>query len=312
MGQLPNLRSRRVLITGSGGMLGRAFVQALEESGQPEGQIRALARSELDVTDPTQVLSQVPWRPQIIVHCGANVNADACERDPLECRRVQVQGAELIARLANETGATVLYPQSFLIFDGAVEPIDEHTEPNPLSAYGRYKLEAEQLLRDRVSRVLVVRMGGFFGGDAADKNFVGRFVPHFCRMVAEGERHLEVGDRVWQPTYTLDLARNCLTLLNADADGVYNMASLGLASFAELARACVSELGLTDRFEVREVSAARFAAREAAKRPHRAVLSNARLVREGLEQQRPWRDALREYLSRAYFRELAARARSPS
>lgn len=310
MRHLPHLQPRRVLITGAGGMLGRAFVAALAESGHSLEQLRALARSELDVTDPAQVMSQVSWQPEIIIHCGANVNADACEREPVECRRVQVQGSELIARLANETGATVLYPQSFLIFDGAVEPIDETTAPNPLSVYGRCKLEAESLLRDRVSKVLVVRMGGFFGGDAADKNFVGRFVPHVCRLISQGECHMEVGDRVWQPTYTLDLARNCLALLDARADGVYNMASHGVASLAELAQACVSELGLADRFEVRQVDAAQFSARESAERPRRAVLSNARLVREGLDQQRPWRDALGEYLSRPFFRELAASARS--
>lgn len=305
----PDSRAPRILITGSSGMLGRSFVAALLESGHPPERVRALSRSELDVTNKHAVLSHADWSPEIIIHCAANVNADACEREPEACRAVQVGGAAAIAELAERTRAKLLYPQSFLIFDGTSEPITEETPPAPLSVYGRCKLEAEELIRARIENALVIRMGGFFGGEEVDKNFVGRFVPHVCELVRRGERRMDVGDRVWQPTYTLDLARNCLHLLGEESEGIFNMSSHGSASFADLARACVEELKLDDRLAVTTVDATVVSAREAARRPLRAVLANVRLQREGLDHQRPWREALREYLARPYFTRLAATVR---
>jgi dTDP-4-dehydrorhamnose reductase len=109
---------------------------------------------------------------------------------------------------------------------------------------------------------------------------------------------------VWQPTYTLDLARNSVALLAAEKSGVYAMACHGEASFYELAAACVDELGLNDRITINKVSAERFNAQEKAQRPDRATMLNNRLVRENLDLQRPWREALEDYLNRPYFKTL--------
>jgi dTDP-4-dehydrorhamnose reductase len=89
------------------------------------------------------------------------------------------------------------------------------------------------------------------------------------------------------------------------------MASHGQATFHDLAAACVDELGLAPRFEVRRVAASSMAQREKARRPERAVMENRRLAAEGLERQRPWRDALAEYLARPYFARLVAQASTP-
>lgn len=283
-------------------MLGQAFAEVLRELGHSSHHLRAYSREDMDVTDTAQVLAQADWAPEFIIHCAANVDADACERDPDGCQRVQVGGTENVSELALRTGARVLYPQSFLVFDGEVEPIMEDTPPRPLSVYGRHKLAAEQVLQERCPEALCIRMGGFFGGCERDKNFVGKFVPGLIKRIRAGERVIEVGDRVWQPTYTLDLARNSLLLLAHGKSGVYNMACHGVASFAEVAAEVISNLGLEPLIHVQPVDAARFAAREAAPRPARARLENHRLLREELDLQRPWRAGLADYLSRPYFR----------
>ena len=118
-----------VLITGAGGMLGRAFAEVLA-AGAPDARVLALARERLDVTDRGAVLALAAQKPAWIVHCAADVNAERCETQPDETRRVQVGGTENIAELAERTGARVLYPQSFLVFDGSQLPIDEDTPPN--------------------------------------------------------------------------------------------------------------------------------------------------------------------------------------
>ena len=299
---LARLSGKSILITGAGGMLGRAFCEALTEiSG-----VRIVAKNhaELDVTNRKSVLEQAKLAPDIIVHCAADVNADRCEASPDQCHRVQVDGTRNIADLATTAGAQVLYPQSFLIFDGRELPILESTKPAPLSVYGRCKYEAEQVLRAELTGALVVRMAGFFGGDEKDKNFVGKFVRHLFDMIRNGTKTYEVGDRVWQPTYTLDLATNCLALLAADKQGIYTMSCHGQASFFELAVACVEELDLISYMTIRSTTEAAVAANEKAPRPSLGIMENRRLMADGLDLQRPWRVALKEYLRRPYFQKM--------
>lgn len=287
------LAGKRVLITGGAGMLGRAFAEVLADY---PCHVVAKSHAELDVTDRDAVLAEPA---DLIIHCAADVNAERCETQPEETERVQVGGTRNVVA----TGARIFYPQSFLIFDGTRLPIDESTPPNPLSVYGRAKLAAERALP---ADALVVRMAGFFGGEDKDKNFVGLFTRKLAQLLAEGVDHYAVGDRIWQPTWTVDLARNSVLLLDRGASGTYTMSCHGEASFHDLAQACVEELGIAHRMRIDKVPAAAVARAEKARRPDRAVMDNARLRAEGLERMRPWRDALAEYLSRPYFRTLFA------
>ena len=303
---LEALSSNTVLITGADGMLGRAFTESLDAI--PGCRVIPLGRDRLDVTDLEAVMAFASANPEWIVHCAADVNADRCEKNPDACHAVQVGGTENVAALARACGARVLYPQSFLIFDGSEKPIVEETRPNPLSVYGRCKLEAETRVFEALGdSALVIRMAGFFGGDEKDKNFVGQFTRHVRRLIDQAVDTYDVGDRIWQPTYTLDLAHNSIQLMAASKSGVYNMACHGQASFFELAVACVEELQLTDRLRLQPTSADRVAAvTDTAKRPAAAVIDNRRLRVEGLDLQRPWRDALNEYLSRPWFKAMFA------
>lgn len=292
-------RDRRVLITGSDGMLGRAFVAALR-SETMGATVLATTRRDLDITNRGAVRDMQRFHPEILIHCAALVNAERCEREQDLARAVIVDGTRHAAELAQATGAQLVFPQSFLIYDGATNPATEQTKPSPVSTYGRLKLEAEQVVHSGSHEPLVIRMAGFFGGEDADKNFVGAFTRQLLRMANEGNDAIEVGDRVWQPTYTVDLAHNTLLLLERACVGTYQMASLGEATFFDIARECTAALG-ADRITINPVSSTRFDATEAAPRPHRVVLANDRLDAEGLSRQRPWRGSLREYLGGPHF-----------
>jgi dTDP-4-dehydrorhamnose reductase len=300
---LTALGGQRVLITGADGMLGRAFTEALA-TWSPSTRVLARSRRQLDVTDATATMGLADERPDIIIHCAGLTDANQCELDRAETRRVHVGGARNIIRLARAISATVLYPQSVFIFDGRELPVTEHTVPSPGLEYGRAKLEAEELLCEELDRPLVVRMAGFFGGDDRDKNFVGQFTRTLDAMLARGEAEVEVGDRVWQPTYTLDLARNCLLLLARERHGIYHMGSPSEAAFHEVAEECVVALGLTSRVRVIPVPSRALDLAEPARRPRRMMTRTDRLDAEGLNRQRPWRDALQEYLRRPWFDRL--------
>ena len=185
-------------------------------------------------------------------------------------------------------------------------PILETTSPSPISIYGKYKFEAEQIVRGETDGSLVVRMAGFFGGEKKDKNFVGKFVRQIRGLIIEGVKSYEVGDRVWQPTYTNDLAFNSLLLLADNKGGVYNMASHGTASFYELAKAIVYDLRLNNLISIIPVTETEVTGSELAPRPAVGMMENRRLISERLDFQRPWREALTDYLRRPYFQKMFA------
>jgi dTDP-4-dehydrorhamnose reductase len=301
------LRMSRVLITGADGMLGRAFGETLQRCS-PGTRVFAYAHELLDVTDHEQVMRLASESPDLIIHCAGLSNADQCERDPTLAHQVHVQGTRNVIALARQVSARVFYPQSVFIFDGSELPVCETTRPRPPFVYGRVKHRAELDILADVPDSLVVRMAGFFGGDAKDKNFVGSFTRTLERMLANGETTVAVGERAWQPTYTLDLASNTLLLLSRGCSGVYHMGGEGEATFFDVAQACVHELGLTKRISVHVAPAAAFSENEPARRPMRMVTRNDRLRAEGLDRQRPWSVALREYLQRPYFDRLRVAA----
>ena len=306
--ELHRLRGINILITGAGGMLGRACVEALRPLAG-HLRVRALTHEQLDVTDVDSVLACASDRPDVIFHCAGWALADACEREPERARQVHVHGTHNVGRLAMLAGARVIYPQSVYIFDGRELPVTERTRPSPGFVYGKVKLEAEQYLLAELPGTLTIRMAGFFGGDEKDKNFVGKFVRELFELLDRGTTVVEVGDRIWQPTYTLDLARNSLLLASRGCDGIYHMGAIGEASFYDVARVCVDALGLGNRMTVVPCSSAPFDDTEPARRPARMVTANERLIAEGLCRQRPWEDSLREYLLRPYFDELRRAAR---
>lgn len=302
-----SLTGKNILITGANGMLGRAFKEVLRTESVK--QVYALSHAELDVTDRTKVMQLERIQPNVIIHCAADVNAERCEAEPERCRAIQVGGTANIIELAVQTGAQIFYPQSFLIFDGQQLPITEKTIPNPLSVYGQCKLDAEKLILQNLPQALIVRMAGFFGGEENDKNFVGLLTRKLAQLLSEGVSTYQVGDRVWQPTWTVDLARNSILLLNENKSGFYSMATKGEASFYDVAVACVEELGLKKQIQIEKVSAIQVARNEKARRPDRAILENKRMIEENLDRQRPWRVALSEYLARPYFNNLFERYR---
>lgn len=289
-----------VLVTGGEGMLGRGF--AAMAAHFPQFSVMSPGKTALDVRVPDQLAA---WEGRLaggwIVHCAARVDVEGCAREPEAAREAIVQGSANVAALAARTGARVLYPQSFLTYDGAINPIPEDDTPRPLSFYGELKYAAEQAIAATVPDPLIVRMAGFFGGEAADKNFVGRIIPTMRAALDRGETRFSVGTRRWQPTFTEDLALNSLLLMARNAHGSYQMACHGDASFAEVAEVIVAALGWQDRLTIDHVDPAAVSGNELGRRPDSAVLAMTRLRDQGLDLQRDWQSTLMLYLQRSFW-----------
>jgi dTDP-4-dehydrorhamnose reductase len=255
-----------MLITGAGGQLGTALREAFPDAD-------ARTHGELDVTRPIEQVTDC----YLVLHAAAWTDVDGAEAHPDAARRVNVEGTRNVAAL----GRPVVYFSSDYVFDGSKrEPYVESDEPNPLSVYGRTKLEGEHEVRDG----WIVRSSWLFGWTG--KNFV-------RTTLALGRRQDEVAvvaDQVGCPTYVGHLAEATRELL-ALPQGVWHIAAEGDCSWAEFARAIFEEAGLDCR--VREISTEELG--RPAARPAYSVLRSERAEAPRLPH---WREGLRACLAR--------------
>lgn len=306
-----------VLITGADGMLGRALaavVRAERAQWSDPAPLLALGKQQLDVSDAAQwqrLRQQGGFAQGWILHCAALVNVEGCARDPALARRIIVDGTQHVIDFALATGSRIFYPQSFLTYGDCDTDIPERHAQAPLSLYGELKLEAQRLIQAQCPDSLVVIMAGFFGGEEKDKNFVGKIIPAIVQAIRDGEASFAVGDRVWQPTWTDDLARASWQLMRAGQRGTYQMACSGEASFFELTTEIVRQLGLQQRIDIVQTSAQAVTQNELGRRPQRAVLSCQRLRDEGHAALGGWRESLAAYLAHPFFNQYRLNQEAP-
>jgi dTDP-4-dehydrorhamnose reductase len=294
---------QRILITGGKGMLGSSFERIAKRMFE-SAEVLSLGKDELDVTNARVVASvQRQFQPDLILHCAALVNAELCETEPELAKEIILIGTKNLVDSTDRSKTKLIYPQSFLVYDCKELPITEATQPNPSFVYGHEKYHAEKYIRDHIENHIVVVMAGFFGGFEKDKNFVGKIIPSILQKIGERKDVIEIGDRIWQPTYTDDLAHNTLLLATRGRSQRYCLSSFGECSFAELASEIIDNLGIGNRIQVKTIPSGVVAKTENAKRPQRAVVSNQKAIDEGLCTMRDWRVSLKEYLSSAYFLE---------
>ena len=303
LGFFKKLAGKKFLITGGNGMLGRSFFNQLKINiNNPK--IYCLNKLELNVSTISSFNKYLDLKPDYIIHCAGLVNADLCEKNVEEAKLNILDGTKNIINFAKINNSKVFYPQSFLIYNDANLLVNEDTTPKPLSVYGNFKLEAENFLLSHSSSAISVRMGGFFGGESRDTNFVGKITSHISELIKQGHNGMDIGDRVWQPTFTEDLAYNSLILLANDKTGKYNMASQGACSFFELTNEILKILDISKKFNIRKINANILSKREVARRPLSVIMENSRMIKENLNRQRNWKESLRDYLSKPYFKNL--------
>jgi dTDP-4-dehydrorhamnose reductase len=274
----------KLLVTGAGGMLGRAVVGAATRLGHD---VRACPRAELDVTDAQATrLAAVAARPGAVVNCAAYTDVDGAESDWRGAEAVNVHGAANVAAAAAEIGALIVHVSTDYVFDGSKrEPWLESDPVAPLGVYGDTKLAGEQVVADATPAHAIVRTAWLFG--AGGRNFVDT-------MLALGAQRDEVSvvtDQVGCPTWTGHLAAALVELAERPEEtGIHHIAGSGSCSWNELA------LELFERalIECRVVPATSAQFVRPAMRPAYSVLGSER--RNPLVLPR-WQDGVAEYLA---------------
>lgn len=272
----------KILVTGGTGQLGRALQRLAPE----EHSIIAFGSSALDVTDRDSVFRRIhDMAPELVIHSAAMTNVDGCETDPDTAQRVNVEGTANVIDAAREIGASVAYISTNYVFDGESEiPYHEDDRTNPISVYGRTKLEAE-LLIGREKKSLVVRTAMLY--DESGRNFVNTML----RLAGSQPRLVGVDDQFGNPTYAGDLAEAIFALIATSATGTFHLVNEGVTSWygwaLELFRLTGSEA------QIDPIPASHFA--RPARPPRCGALANARASALGVRLP-PWDDALQRCL----------------
>lgn len=282
----------RALVTGVKGQLGYDVMNELAKRGY-EGV--GVDVEEMDITDAAAV-DRVIKESKVdkVVHCAAWTAVDAAEDNIEMCRKVNALGTENIAKVCKELDIPMIYFSTDYVFDGEGtrpwEPDDPVVEP--LNVYGLTKYEGEQAVEKYLDKYYIVRIAWVFGVNG--KNFI-------KTMLNLGKTHdtiTVVNDQVGTPTYTYDLARLVVDMLEKEEYGKYHVTNEGgYISWYDFAKEIFSQAGMN--VNVVPVSAEEYKAK--AKRPSNSRMEKKKLEEHGFDRLPTWQDALSRYLRKIEY-----------
>ena len=275
----------RVLVTGAKGQLGHDL---MNEMAKRKIDAVGVDVEEMDITDPGAVDRVLGASgADAVIHCAAYTAVDAAEDNPELCKKINGEGTENIAKVCARLDIPMMYISTDYVFNGQGERPWEPDDPRePLNVYGEAKYEGELAVEKWLKKYFVVRIAWVFGVNG--KNFVRTML----RLGRERGKVSVVNDQIGSPTYTYDLARLLVDMIQTDKYGRYHATNEGLCSWYEFAVEIFRQAGLS--VEVTPVTSAEYAAK--AKRPMNSRMNKDTLDQNGFDRLPSWQDALSRYL----------------
>lgn len=275
----------RVLVTGVKGQLGYDVVNELEERGHESVGVDI---EEMDITDAASVETVITEAGvDAVIHCAAYTAVDAAEDNEELCRKVNEEGTRNIARVCKELDLKMMYISTDYVFNGqGTRPWEPDDEREPLNVYGETKCGGELAVEELLDKYFIVRIAWVFGVNG--KNFIKTML----NLGKTRDSLTVVSDQIGSPTYTYDLARLLVDMIETEKYGRYHATNEGYCSWYEFACEIFRQAGMN--VSVSPVDSSAYPAK--AKRPMNSRMSKDKLDEMGFERLPSWQDALGRYL----------------
>lgn len=298
----------KVFVTGVGGQLGHDVMNELAKRGyegvgsdiqpvysgvQDGTPVTKAPYISLNITDAKSVKNVITEvNPDVVVHCAAWTAVDMAEDDDKveKVRAINAGGTQNIADVCKVLGCKMMYISTDYVFDGqGTEPWDPDCKDyNPINVYGKTKLEGELAVANTLEKYFIVRIAWVFGKNG--KNFI-------KTMLKVGKTHDEVrvvNDQIGTPTYTFDLARLLVDMVETEKYGYYHATNEGgYISWYDFTKEIYRVAGYSTK--VTPVTTEEYGLSKAA-RPFNSRLDKSKLVENGFEPLPTWQDAVRRYV----------------
>jgi len=281
----------RVLITGANGQLGTDLCRILHGL-----ETIPLTHKDVEITNMNSVKEVLgKHKPDIIINTAAYVRVDDCETEQDKAFLVNALGARNVAVVAQELGAKLVHISTDYVFGGEAEPpttpYTEFDTPVPLNLYGKSKLAGENFVQHLCSRHFIIRASGLFGV-AGSSGKGGNFIETILKLAQQQGELRVVNDQVFSPTYTKDLAKKIAQLIDTEYYGIFHITNKGSCSWYEFTKEILKLAGL--KTPVIPTTSDEYP--QQARRPHFSALDNYQLRLLGVDDMRPWQEALKDYM----------------
>ena len=275
----------KVLITGANGQLGKDLVKLMSQVHEVFG----FGREELDVSESEKCIDTIrKIRPDAIIHLAAYTAVDRAEIEEDRAYQVNAIGSRNVAVAAQEIGAKLCYVSTDYVFDGtSSSPYKEYDATNPISVYGKSKRAGELLVSSLCTTYFIVRTAWVYGKHGNN------FVKTMLSLANEQQTIKVVNDQIGSPTYTVDLAKFIVELIDTRKYGIYHATNTGTCSWYEFAKEIFKFSGMD--VQVEPCTTDEFP--RLAKRPKNSVLDHMSIRVNGLTDLRHWKEALFEYIN---------------
>lgn len=276
----------RILVTGSNGQLGSEMVAL--QAQETQHQWFNLDINELDITDKNAV-EQFVLSNKIdgIVNCAAYTNVDKAEEDVALCYKVNRDAPQYLAQAIEKVGGFIIHISTDYVFDGTNNiPYTEQDKPNPVTIYGKSKIEGEQYVCESCKQHIIIRTAWVYS--SYGKNFV-------KTMIKLGKEKPSLGvifDQIGSPTYARDLAKTIIIIVNQGIiPGIYNFSNEGVISWYDFTKH-IHQLANITSCKVVPIHTADYPT--LAQRPHFSVLDKTKIKNTYNIEIPYWRDSLEE------------------
>lgn len=277
---------KRILITGSNGQLGNEI--RLLAAEYPDWEFYFTDVAELDITHRDAILTYLEDKSiEVVVNCAAYTAVDKAESEPDKCDLLNHVAPGYLAEAAEAAGATMIHVSTDYVFDGnACRPYTENAPANPVTVYGKTKLQGEEAVIRSCTGAMVIRTAWLYS------SFGNNFVKTMLRLGRERKQLGVVFDQIGSPTYARDLAAAILHIIRkGSVPGVYHYTNEGVTSWYDFTRTIHRIAGI-EGCDVLPLHTREYPA--PAPRPHYSVLDKQK-IRETFGLTIPWwEDSLRD------------------